>query len=145
MYKFRTMVRDADKYGRLITVGDDPRITSVGRWLRKFKLDELPQLFNVFMGQMSLVGPRPEVARYVARYTRDQCRVLEVMPGITDPASICYRDENELLKGLDDPDQTYMEVIVPEKIRINLEYAKQANMLRDCAVIFRTVTKLCRT
>ena len=143
IYKFRTMVQNAEELGKPLTVGDDPRITRFGRWLRNSKLDELPQLFNVFFGEMSFVGPRPEVEHYVAHYTLDQCRVLELVPGITDAASIRYRNESELLKKHDNPEQIYIEKIVPEKIRINLEYAKQASVLRDCGVILRTVADLC--
>ncbi len=142
MYKFRTMVRNAEALGKPLTVGDDPRITRIGNWLRKTKFDELPQLFNVLLGQMSLVGPRPEVERYVAYYTPDQCRVLNLVPGITDPASIRYRHESELLNTVADPERTYIEEILPDKIRINLEYASRSNVLRDCGVILRTVSAL---
>jgi succinoglycan biosynthesis protein ExoA len=142
MYKFRTMVRNAEALGKPLTVGDDPRITKLGIWLRKTKLDELPQLFNVLLGQMSLVGPRPEVERYVAYYTLDQRRVLNLVPGITDPASIRYRHESELLKTVADPERTYIEEILPDKIRINLEYASHRNLLHDCGVILRTVGAL---
>jgi len=144
IYKFRTMVPNAEQLGNPLTVGSDRRVTPIGRWLRKTKLDELPQLLNVFIGNMSFVGPRPEVNRYVALYTPDQCRVLELVPGITDAASIEYRNENELLATLDNPEQAYVKTIIPEKIRINLEYAKQASVLRDCGVILRTVASLCR-
>jgi lipopolysaccharide/colanic/teichoic acid biosynthesis glycosyltransferase len=144
IWKFRTMVRNAERLGDPLTVGDDPRITRIGYWLRKTKLDELPQLVNVLVGEMSLVGPRPEVERYVARYTTEESRVLDLMPGITDPASIRFRDESELLKSYDNPVEAYIAQIVPEKIRINLEYAQSASVLRDCGVIWQTVTRLCR-
>ena len=144
MYKFRTMVQNAESLGKPLTVGDDPRITRLGRWLRQTKLDELPQLFNVLMGEMSLVGPRPEVERYVARYNRDQRRVLDLIPGITDPASIRYQNEGDLLRKLDNPEQAYIEEILPEKIRINLDYASKASVLRDCRIIVQTLAALCR-
>ena len=141
--KFRTMVRDAERLGKPLTVGGDPRITWLGRWLRKTKLDELPQLWNVLVGEMSFVGPRPEVERYVDRYTPAQWRVLELVPGITDAASIVYRNETELLEAFQNPEQAYIEEIIPAKIQLNLEYATRANVLRDCVVIFRTVGRLC--
>ena len=146
IYKFRTMVVDADKIGRAITVGEDPRITRSGVLLRKYKLDELPQLINVVKGQMSLVGPRPEVPRYVNMYTAEQRAVLELMPGITDPASIKYRNENELLAaatdadGMEvDPEYIYVHEIMPDKIKINLEYAARANVVSDFGIIIRTI------
>ena len=143
IWKFRTMVRGAERLGKPLTVGRDPRITRLGNWLRKTKLDELAQLWNVFVGQMSFVGPRPEVERYVRRYTPAQCRVLDLVPGITDAASIAYRNETELLENFDNPEQAYIEEIIPAKIFLNLEYATRANVLRDCVVIFRTVGRLC--
>ena len=142
IWKFRTMVCDAERLGKLITVGHDPRITRLGYWLRKTKADELPQLWNVLVGEMSFVGPRPEVPRYANRYTSQQSRVLDLKPGLTDPASIRFRNESELLQDYDDPERIYMEVFVPEKIRINLAYAERANLLRDCWVIFRSITAL---
>jgi len=138
IWKFRTMVQDADRQGPLLTVGHDSRITRVGGWLRKLKLDEIPQLLNVLSGEMSLVGPRPEVARYVAHYTEQQRRVLELAPGITDVASIEFRHENELLGDADDPERTYREEIVPTKIRLNLSYAARATVVTDFLVILRT-------
>ena len=144
MWKFRTMVVDAEKRGLPLTVGHDPRITRVGAWLRALKLDELPQLFNVLAGEMSLVGPRPEVNKYVAYYTEAQRRVLALTPGITDPASIRYRDENDLLAQAADPERLYIERIMPEKIRLNLEYAACANCGRDFGVILRTLGILTR-
>jgi len=139
IWKFRTMVVDAEKLGMPITIGRDPRITSVGFWLRKYKLDELPQLFNVLTGEMSLVGPRPEVPDYVALYTPEQRAVLELRPGITDPASIKYRDENELLAQAPAPEQTYIEEIMPAKIQLNLEYASRATIWSDFLIILRTI------
>lgn len=142
IWKFRTMVVDADRMGRPLTVGRDPRITRVGYWLRKFKLDELPQLINVVRGEMSLVGPRPEVPRYVALYTLEQRKVLELVPGITDPASIRYRNESEVLARSPDPERTYIEEVMPEKIRLNLEYARRATLWSDFVVIVRTLARL---
>ena len=139
MIKFRTMIRDADKIGSAITIGNDSRITRVGRWLRRFKLDEFPQLFNVLKGEMSLVGPRPEVPKYVTLYNDTEREVLNLVPGITDPASIIYRNENEILGKFGDPEKYYVEKIVPDKIRINLEYAKKANVLSDIFVILQTI------
>lgn len=142
IWKFRTMVVDAEKRGKLLTVGRDPRITRVGYWLRRFKIDELPQLINVTLGQMSLVGPRPEVPQYVALYTPEQREVLELVPGITDPASIAYRHENDLLACSPDPERTYIEEIMPEKIRLNLEYARRATIWTDLVVILQTIISL---
>lgn len=142
IWKFRTMVRDAERRGMAITVGRDPRITRVGHWLRKTKLDELPQLFNVLSGEMSLIGPRPEAPKYVALYTPEQRRVLDLTPGITDVASIAYCDENELLAACDDPEREYIEHIMPDKIRLNLEYAENASVLRDIGVIVRTLLRI---
>jgi len=139
IWKFRTMVVGAEKLGRPLTVGKDPRITRVGHWLRKTKLDELPQLINVLCGEMSLVGPRPEVPRYVDLYSTDQRRVLELKPGITDPASIIFRNESEVLAQVENPERYYLEVIMPEKIRLNLEYAKQASIWSDIRVILQTI------
>jgi lipopolysaccharide/colanic/teichoic acid biosynthesis glycosyltransferase len=143
IWKFRTMVRDAERLGAPLTVGRDPRITRLGHWLRKTKLDELPQLWNVLVGEMSFVGPRPEVEQYVRCYTPAQCQVLDLKPGITDAASIAYRDESELLEGFENPEQAYVERIIPAKIRLNLEYARRANVLRDCVIIVRTLGRLC--
>ncbi len=139
MIKFRTMIRDADKIGSAITIGNDSRITRVGRWLRRFKLDEFPQLFNVLKGEMSFVGPRPEVPKYVALYNDTERKVLNLVPGITDPASIIYRNENEILGKFGDPEKHYVEKIMPDKIRINLEYAKKPNVLSDIFVILQTI------
>jgi lipopolysaccharide/colanic/teichoic acid biosynthesis glycosyltransferase len=139
MIKFRTMVREADKVGTAITIGNDPRITRIGRWLRRFKLDEFPQLFNVLKGEMSFVGPRPEVPRYVAAYNDREREVLDLIPGITDPASIIYRNESEILGKCDDPEKQYIEKIMPDKIRINLEYARRANIMSDIFVILQTL------
>jgi lipopolysaccharide/colanic/teichoic acid biosynthesis glycosyltransferase len=140
MWKFRTMRVDAERMGPQLTVGRDPRITGVGAWLRRSKVDELPQLLNVLTGEMSLVGPRPEVERYVRLYTEEQARVLELAPGITDPASIAFRNESEILALEEDPERAYVERVMPEKIRLNLAYAERANVLTDLGVLLRTVT-----
>jgi lipopolysaccharide/colanic/teichoic acid biosynthesis glycosyltransferase len=139
MWKFRTMAPHAHRSGIPLTVAGDPRITRVGRWLRRLKLDELPQLLNVVAGEMSLVGPRPEVPRYVATYTPEQRRVLELVPGVTDVSSIAYRRENQLLAEANDAERTYIEDILPEKIRLSLEYAAGANVWSDILVILRTI------
>jgi lipopolysaccharide/colanic/teichoic acid biosynthesis glycosyltransferase len=140
--KFRTMVCDADKVGPAITSAADARITPVGRWLRRLKLDELPQLWNVWKGDMSLVGPRPEVPRYVALYSPAQRRVLSVRPGITDPASIAYRHEEELLNGRGDLDRYYREVVLPDKLNLNLAYLDRMSLLYDLAILLRTTTAI---
>lgn len=139
IFKFRSMVTDADKKGLQITVGRDSRITRVGALLRKTKLDELAQLINVFLGQMSFVGPRPEVPRYVALYTPYQRQVLLVRPGITDYASIAYRNENDLLAGADDPERMYIEEIMPAKIELNMRYLHEISPLCDVKLIFKTI------
>jgi lipopolysaccharide/colanic/teichoic acid biosynthesis glycosyltransferase len=126
--------------GSLVTIGGrDPRITRSGYFIRKFKIDELPQLINVFIGDMSLVGPRPEVRHYVNYWTPEQLHVLDVRPGITDPASIKYRNENELLEKADDPEKFYIEVIMQEKILLYLQYVKNASFLYDIKLIFNTL------
>ena len=138
LLKFRSMRVGSDKKG-LITVGErDPRITSSGYFIRKYKLDELPQLINVFCGDMSLVGPRPEVRKYVDMYTSEQMKVLSVRPGITDLASIRYRNENELLAMAENPDQYYVDVIMQDKLRINLEYVANHSFWYDIKLIFNT-------
>ena len=142
IWKFRSMVPNA--LGIPLTVGTDPRITRTGHWLRRLKLDELPQLFNVIAGQMSLVGPRPEVARYVDAYTSEQKKVLQLSPGITDIASVRYCNESEVLAQADDPERTYCEEIVSAKIGLNLEYAKHATIASDFLVILRTFVRLTR-
>jgi lipopolysaccharide/colanic/teichoic acid biosynthesis glycosyltransferase len=142
IHKFRTMVPDADRLGLLITADGDPRITELGRFLRKTKVDELPQLWNVMMGEMSFVGPRPEVAEYVSAYTDDQRLVLNAKPGITDPATIKFIDEEKILAVADDPDKVYREQIMPKKISHNAEYARQANLFTDCTVIIKTLVSI---
>lgn len=138
IFKFRSMRVGSDK-GSLVTIGGhDPRITKSGYFIRKFKLDELPQLINVFLGDMSLVGPRPEVRHYVDYWTTEQMHVLDVRPGITDPASIKFRNENELMEKAEDPEKYYIEVIMQEKIKLYLEYVNKHNFLYDIGLIFKT-------
>ena len=138
IFKFRSMRVGADK-GSLVTIGGrDPRVTKSGYWIRKFKLDELPQLINVFIGDMSLVGPRPEVRHYVDYWTPDQMHVLDVRPGITDPASIKFRNENELMEKAEDPEKYYIEVIMQEKIKLYLEYVEKHSFWYDLGLIFKT-------
>jgi lipopolysaccharide/colanic/teichoic acid biosynthesis glycosyltransferase len=140
--KFRTMRVDAERLGGPLTVGRDPRITPVGAFLRASKLDELPQLINVVRGEMALVGPRPEVPRYVALYSAEQRRVLEVRPGITDPASIQYRDESALLAAAADPERWYVEEVMPHKLAINLAYLRRRTLPSDVGVILATIARL---
>lgn len=141
--KFRTMCLDAEKKGGQITVGGrDPRVTQVGYYLRKFKLDELPQLFNVFLGEMSLVGPRPEVPRYVELYTTEQLQVLSVRPGITDLASIEFSNENEILAQYEDPEKAYREEIMQKKLALNLQYIHTKSLSGDIMLILKTVGKI---
>ncbi|MBP7167376.1 MAG: sugar transferase [Bacteroidia bacterium] len=144
IYKFRTMHPDADKRGLLTVGGRDPRVTRAGYYLRKFKLDELPQFFNVLGGSMSLVGPRPEVKRYVDLYNSTQLNVLNVKPGITDYASIEYSDENELLGKAADPERTYIDEIMPAKLELNLKYINDQGIFTDCKILFRTFLKIVR-
>ena len=141
IYKFRTMVTDAEKLGKQITVGKDNRITKVGAFLRKYKIDELPQLFNVLKGDMSLVGPRPEVPKYVALYSEEQKKVLSVRPGITDLASLRYSDENEILGKVDNPEEYYINVIMKDKLNLNLEYIEKSNLFFDISLIIKTIIK----
>ena len=144
LYKFRSMAKGADRKG-LITVGEnDSRVTRVGRFLRKYKLDELPQLLNVFCGDMSLVGPRPEVRKYVDLYTREQRKVLSVLPGITDYASIEYIDENRILGQASNPDKAYVELIMPDKIRYNMKYIDRRSVKEYFKIIFLTCIKIIR-
>ena len=138
IFKFRSMRVGADK-GSLVTIGGhDPRVTRSGSFIRKFKSDELPQLINVFLGDMSLVGPRPEVRHYVDYWTPEQMHVLDVRPGITDPASIKFRNENELMEKADDPEKYYIEVIMQEKIKLYLEYVEKHSFWYDLGLIFKT-------
>jgi lipopolysaccharide/colanic/teichoic acid biosynthesis glycosyltransferase len=142
LFKFRSMRVGAHK-GGLITIGNrDPRVTSSGYYLRKYKLDELPQLINVFLGDMSIVGPRPEVRKYVELYTPDQLKVLSVKPGITDPASIKYRNENELLGNAADPEDYYVKVIMPDKLKYNLKYIGDQSFGYDLKLVLQTLSRI---
>lgn len=136
--KFRTMIVGADKLGGPSTANDDPRITRLGKFLRRYKLDEFPQLINVFTGDMSLVGPRPEVLSEVETYSSEERQLLTVRPGITDWASLRFRDEGRILAGSPDPHQTYREKIRPEKIKLGLQYVRRRSFFTDLAILFKT-------
>lgn len=143
IHKFRTMVTDAEQLGALITVGADARITAAGRWLRASKVDELPQLWDVLRGAMSLVGPRPEVPRYVALYPPAMRElVLSVRPGITDPASLSFRNESELLARAADPEREYVEVVMPMKLGLTADYVRHASLLGDIRLILATLAAI---
>lgn len=142
LYKFRSMVANAEALGKQVTAIDDRRITKIGKFLRKSKLDELPQLFNVLKGNMSLVGPRPEVPKYVALYTLKQRQVLEVPPGITDLASIKFRNESDLLAGKSNSEELYIQEIMPQKLELNLMYITQASVKFDLLIILRTLWRV---
>lgn len=144
IFKFRTMVVDAEKKGMQITVGADSRITGIGKFLRKTKVDELPQLINVLIGQMSFVGPRPEVPRYVAMYNDYQKNILKIKPGITELASIVYRDENDVLAQSENPEETYINEIMPKKIELNIEYMQKMGFWYDIKLIFMTFAAILR-
>lgn len=142
LWKFRSMRPDSDKKGLLTVGGRDPRITRSGYFLRKTKMDELPQLINVLVGEMSFVGPRPEVRRYVDLYNEEQRKVLSVRPGITDLASLEYFEESELLAKSSDPEKTYIEEIMPAKLKLNLQYIRKANLGTDIGMIFKTIGRI---
>ncbi|MCB8964129.1 MAG: sugar transferase [Bacteroidales bacterium] len=142
LYKFRSMYRDSEKKGLITVGGRDPRITKVGYFLRKFKIDELPQLLNVLLGHMSLVGPRPEVRRYVELYTPEQNFVLSVRPGITDFASIFFRNENKLLEKSDDPHSYYLQEIIPQKIALNMVYINNRSLKLYFKILFTTLFRI---
>jgi len=142
LLKFRSMKIDSDKKGLLTVGGNDPRITKVGCFIRKYKIDELSQLINVFIGDMSLVGPRPEVRKYVDLYSEEQLKVLTVKPGITDNASITYFNENELLGKSDYPEETYINEIMPKKLAFNLSYINDNSFFLDFKIILRTIIKI---
>ncbi|RUM50250.1 MAG: sugar transferase [Hydrogenothermus sp.] len=144
IYKFRTMVENAENLGAQVTKGDDPRITKIGKILRKYKLDELPQLINVLKGEMSLVGPRPEVPKYVNAYKEKYEEILKVKPGITDFAALEYIDEERLLKDAKDPEKVYIEKILPEKIKYYEKYIKQMSFLTDLKIILKTILRIVR-
>lgn len=144
IFKFRTMVTDAEKLGTQVTVGQDPRITGSGRFLRKLRLDEVPQLFNVLAGDMSFVGTRPEVPRYVEQYTPEMWATLLLPAGITSEASIRYKDEDALLSGAEDVDRVYVEQVLPEKMKYNLDYLREFSFWKDIAIMFETVIAVLR-
>lgn len=145
IFKFRTMVVNAEKLGGPSTSDDDPRVTNIGNFLRKYKIDELPQLVNVLKGEMSLVGPRPEVVSEVETYSEAEKRILDVRPGITDWSSLMFHDEGEILKGSIDPHKTYREKIKPEKIRLALRYVDEHSFLVDLKILFLTLLTLVTT
>ena len=142
IYKFRTMREGAEKKGALITVGGDVRVTKVGHFLRTYKIDELPQLFNVLRGDMSLVGPRPEVMEYVQLFRADYEKLLRIRPGITDPASLRYSAEESVLASADNCQEDYLKRILPEKIRLSLRYLDDRNFFTDFALILQTIFKV---
>ena len=142
IYKFRTMVVNADKSGKLITVGDDSRVTRTGKFLRKTKIDELPQIINVLIGEMSFVGPRPEVPKYVELYSESQKQILLVRPGITDIASIQFRNESKILASSNDPEKKYIEEIMPCKLVYNMQYLRNISVINDIRIIILTVFKV---
>ena len=142
IFKFRTMRPDSDKSGLLTVGARDNRITKIGVFLRKYKIDEFPQLLNVLIGDMSIVGPRPEVRKYVDMYNDEQMRVLDVRPGITDYASIEYSNENELLAKSENTEQTYIQEVMPAKLKLNLKYINEAGLATDIKIIFRTLGKI---
>lgn len=142
LFKFRTMRPDTEKAGKLTIGSKDPRITGVGAILRKYKIDELPQLFNVLIGDMNLVGPRPEVPEYVAHYTPEQRKVLSVKPGITDYASLLYFNENEVLGQSPNPLETYLNEVMPAKLKLNLEYIENRSFAEDLKIIFKTIKRI---
>ena len=142
LFKFRTMRSNSEKAGQITVGGKDPRITKIGYLLRKFKLDEFPQLLNVVKGDMSIIGPRPEVRKYVNLYSQEQLTVLSVRPGLSDFASIEYINENELLGKSDNPEKTYVEEIMPAKLQLNLKYIEQKSFGTDIKLIFKTIGKI---
>ena len=142
LFKFRSMAVGSDKKGLLTVGGNDSRITKPGYFIRKYKIDELPQLINVFIGDMSLVGPRPEVRKYVDLYNEEQQKVLSVQPGITDYASIAYINENEVLGNSENPEKTYIEEVMPSKLKLNLKYIEEKSVVTDIKIIFKTIAKI---
>lgn len=142
--KFRTMVKNADKMGIGISSHDDSRVTNIGKFLRKFKIDEIPQIFNVLLGDMSLVGPRPELLKYAEYYNDDYSQILKIKPGITDYASLEFSNESELLKDPDDSEKVYINKILPDKIKLYKKYLKEANLITDIRIIFSTFKVLFR-
>lgn len=145
IFKFRTMFIDAEKRGTQITIGHkDPRVTSTGYFLRRYKIDELPQLINVLKGEMSFVGPRPEVPRYVRHYNESQKKVLSVRPGITDFASIYFKDESELLAKASDPESFYISDILPKKLELSLKYVERQSLYLDVMLVLKTIFSILR-
>jgi lipopolysaccharide/colanic/teichoic acid biosynthesis glycosyltransferase len=144
IFKFRSMVMNADRIGGPSTSQQDPRVTRSGRFIRRYKLDELPQLINVFLGQMSFVGPRPEVRQYVERYTKDQMVILDVRPGITDWASIWNADEGAVLSSYSDPDWAYEHIVRPTKLKLQLEYVHHHNLWIDVKIIVYTILRIAK-
>ncbi len=142
LFKFRTMKRKADELGLLTTGLMDQRITPEGRTLRKYKLDELPQMWNILNGTMSFVGPRPEVRKYVSLYNEEQRNVLSVKPGLTDYASLAYINENEILESYPDPEKAYISNIMPEKLKLNLQYIRERSFGKDLKIIRKTIAKI---
>lgn len=142
LYKFRSMTKGSDKKGLITIGGNDSRITRMGLFIRKYKIDELPQLFNVFIGDMSLVGPRPEVRKYVDLYNIEQLQVLSVRPGVTDYASIEYANENEILGSVSNPEVVYIQEIMPAKIQLNMKYIQNRSLNEYFKIIFLTFTKI---
>lgn len=140
--KFRSMRPDSDSEGLLTVGGRDPRVTRAGYYLRKAKLDELPQLINILKGDMSFVGPRPEVRKYVDMYNEEQMKVLKVRPGLTDYASLEYFEENKILEESSDPEKDYIETIMPAKLQLNLKYIEEQSLLTDMGILFRTLMKI---
>jgi len=142
LLKFRTMRPDSESAGQITIGGRDPRITKIGYFLRKFKLDELPQLFNIIGGSMSVVGPRPEVRKYVDMYTEEQLKILSIRPGLTDYASIEYIDENEILGKAEDPNEAYINEVMPAKLKLNQKYIDEQSLGTDLKIIFKTIGKV---
>lgn len=139
LYKFRSMIIDADKVGPSVTSGDDPRITKVGKIIRRTKIDELPQLINVIKGDMSLVGPRPEVIKFVKEKKEEYAKILSVRPGITDNAAIAYRDEETIMNQYENKEKAYMEIVLPEKIKLYNEYLQNISLINDIKLILKTL------
>ena len=142
LFKFRTMTVGSDKKGQITIGNNDGRITKVGSLLRKYKLDEFPQLINILNGEMSIVGPRPEVRKYVELYTKEQLNVLSVKPGLTDYASLEYINESEILGNSEDPNQTYIDEIMPLKLKLNLKYISKISFITDLSLIFKTIIRI---
>ena len=144
IYKFRSMYKDTESSGQLTIGGKDPRVTKSGYFIRKYKIDEFPQLLNVLAGDMSIVGPRPEVPKYVKYYSEEQLEVLSVRPGMTDPASIEFINEDEVLGKSEDPEKTYIEEILPQKLTLQLGYVKKSGLVYDIKLIMQTLGKILR-